>query len=144
MNATSFDPKAAYALVRPPLDKVVWKELMLNNKATPKARFCLWMALRGRLATKDRMIRFDSSIDPTCSLCNQEPEDINHLLFCCAETGSMWRRLLSWYGLSCTAQTWEEVVCFACRNAKGKSPRKRIFKAVFTEFVHALWIERNR
>ncbi|KAL6509176.1 hypothetical protein OROGR_022486 [Orobanche gracilis] len=144
MNASSFDPKAAYDMVRPPLEKVTWKELMLNNRATPKARFCLWMALRGRLATKDRMIRFDSSIDPICSFCSQEPEDLNHLLFCCVETRNMWSSLLSWYGLHCTAGTWEEVVIFACQNAKGKRPRNPIFKTVFTEFVYAVWMERNR
>ncbi|KAL6505387.1 hypothetical protein OROGR_025204 [Orobanche gracilis] len=144
MNASSFDPKAAYDMVRPPLEKVTWKELMLNNRATPKARFCLWMALRGRLATKDRMIRFDSSIDPICSFCSQEPEDLNHLLFCCVEIRNMWSSLLSWYGLHCTAGTWEEVVIFACQNAKGKRPRNRIFKTVFTEFVYAVWMERNR
>ncbi|KAL6507826.1 hypothetical protein OROGR_024021 [Orobanche gracilis] len=75
MNGPSFAQKVASDMIRPPLDKVEWKDL-LNNKATPRAKFSLWMALGGRLVTKDRMMCFDNTIDPLCRYCTQEHNNI--------------------------------------------------------------------
>ena len=35
----------------------------------PKHCFCAWLAIRDRLATRDRLSRWDSSISLSCNLC---------------------------------------------------------------------------
>lgn len=64
-------------------NKVRWKELMLNNRPTPRANFCLWIALWGRLATRVRLAKFVSLNDLECVFCKAVEEDINHVLYRC-------------------------------------------------------------
>ncbi|KAL6554867.1 hypothetical protein OROGR_006125 [Orobanche gracilis] len=40
-----FDKLIAYNIVRYPISKVAWKDFLMNNRATPRAKFCLWLAL---------------------------------------------------------------------------------------------------
>ncbi|KAL6578856.1 Peptide methionine sulfoxide reductase A5 [Orobanche minor] len=41
-----------YRELRPAVDKVRWREFVLNNIATPRAQFIIWLVLRGRIASK--------------------------------------------------------------------------------------------
>jgi len=48
----------------------------------PRYNFILWLAVLGRLKTKDRFCL--ASIDASCVLCCQEDETHSHLFFSCA------------------------------------------------------------
>ena len=65
----------------------VWKSV-----APPKAELLVCFALLGRLNTKDRLIRLNiiNNSDIKCVLCNELPEDVNHLFFSCHSTWQIW------------------------------------------------------
>ncbi|KAL6548557.1 hypothetical protein OROGR_008978 [Orobanche gracilis] len=78
-----------YDIIRPPAEKVQWRELILNNISTPRAKFVLWIALHGRLATKKRLLQFNIDLDPFFVLCGSSEEDLDHLLFECPYSHSI-------------------------------------------------------
>ncbi|KAK4713530.1 hypothetical protein R3W88_019437 [Solanum pinnatisectum] len=43
----------------------------------------------------------------------------------------------------CPMSTWEEVLTWSIKRAKGKSQASKIFKMVFAEYTYAIWIVRN-
>lgn len=49
--------------------KVQRCSLITKSLASPKARFILWLAYNGRLATKDRLVNWGLSLDPLYVLC---------------------------------------------------------------------------
>ena len=84
----SFSIKAAYKSLAPNSNKVVWHKLVWYPQFIPKASFILWLAIRGRLGTQDRL--HISSTNPKCLLCNNQMETHNHLFFNCSVTSSIW------------------------------------------------------
>ena len=69
----------AFNAHRPP---VPWHPLVWFGDSLPRASFILWLAIRGRLGTHDRL--FNLSPDACCLLCGNFQEDHNHLFFGCA------------------------------------------------------------
>lgn len=60
----------------PPWIQAVWQQLHI-----PKCSFLLWMALKNRLYTRDRLLNFGLNVDPRCVLCNVGHEYISNI-FC--------------------------------------------------------------
>ena len=71
-----------YKMLRGVKPKVRWKKVIMGNCARPKSTFITWMALLGRLPTKDRLHRFGIQNDGLCVFCGTN-EDIQHVLFEC-------------------------------------------------------------
>ncbi|KAL6506024.1 hypothetical protein OROHE_022743 [Orobanche hederae] len=139
-----FPMKKAYLLIRPAIQKMDWRDLILNSCATPRAKFILWLALHRRLATKDRLQVFGVNIDETCVFCHQDRETIDHLLFNCSITKSVWSQLLCWLGIPRQTGCWDQEVRVLSRATKGKSAMARVLKVMIAETVYAVWRERNR
>ena len=105
-----FSIRSAWDLIRSHGDRVDWYNLIWFKGGIPKASFCLWLAVRGRLYTKDRMVNSDTSMH--CLLCNGQREDHDHLFFSCSMTNQIlllvqakcgfiipvlnWKNLISW------------------------------------------------
>ncbi|XP_056690147.1 uncharacterized protein [Spinacia oleracea] len=66
-KTSSYSIKAMYQRLLGPYEKVRWRRLIWQNKASPKSLFIAWVAIWGRLPTLDRLIRWkvvDSNIFP--------------------------------------------------------------------------------
>ncbi|XP_060185765.1 uncharacterized protein LOC132615218 [Lycium barbarum] len=125
-------------------ERVIWKALRFANDARPKAQFTLWLQLHGRLLTADRLLSWGMSIDKKCSLCQLQDETRNHLFMECSYVKQVWDGLLKWMCRAAPVQTnWDQHISWIIRQSKGKSRKAHVFKLVYTEFVHAIWIERN-
>lgn len=79
-------------------EKVAWKRLICNNKASPKSVFILWLAIQNRLATKDRLLSWNIPVDGTCCLCQQELETTSHIFFDCSFSKEIWETVLKRIG----------------------------------------------
>lgn len=62
------------------LKRRVWK-----IATVPKIRMFLWRVLSSALAVADRLQSRGLNVQSTCSLCRDEPETINHMLFHCVK-----------------------------------------------------------
>ena len=73
----------------------IWK-----SHAPPKCRFFMWLAAHNRCWTADRLARRGLPHPARCLLCDQEEENIQHLLVGCVFTRQFWFSLLRRFGLS--------------------------------------------
>ncbi|KAL0288083.1 UNVERIFIED_CONTAM: hypothetical protein Scaly_2744800 [Sesamum calycinum] len=71
----------AYEYFRPKLLRQPWKASIWKAFIPPKYSFILWLGLRERLATRDRLAFLHE--DPSCSLCINSKESAKHLFFEC-------------------------------------------------------------
>lgn len=139
LNQAQFNMQTIYFLMRPSIAKVFWRELVMNNVATPKAKFILWLALWGRLATKYRLRLFNFDVDPMCIFCHCLTESLNHLYFDCPIVHRAWEALLRWFGQPIWVGDLHVLIVPLSRLVKGKAPRRRLLKALIKEFVYMAW-----
>ncbi|XP_059295381.1 uncharacterized protein LOC132048701 [Lycium ferocissimum] len=105
----------------------------------------MWLTLHGRLLTSDRLIKWGLDVEPLCILCQQCHEDRSHLFVGCPFANQLWSRLFSWIQRQFSpAQTWGNHLTWVLQCGKGKSHRARIFRMVYAEGIHSIWIERNQ
>lgn len=83
LQAPSIKVTSIWQSFRAPGDVVAWADSVWNSLAIPKCSFTLWLALRNRLLTRDRMIMFGMTTDPKCLLCSQGMESVQHLFSSC-------------------------------------------------------------
>lgn len=76
--------KSAWLAIRTTNSEVVWCPLVWFNKHVLRWSFILWVALLGRLSTKDRLQSWGIAMDSNCVLCHGGVEDHNHLFFYCS------------------------------------------------------------
>lgn len=74
-------------------NKVAWHKGVWLAHATPKYSFCAWMAMHNRLATGDRLIKWNPAHSGTCVLCSTTIESRDHLFFSCAYSSEIWKAL---------------------------------------------------
>ena len=61
----------------------IWLSIVWHKFSIPKCSFTLWLALKGRLLTKDRMRALRMNTDLKCLLCSNAIESQDHLFGSC-------------------------------------------------------------
>ncbi|GAB2284026.1 hypothetical protein Dimus_039637 [Dionaea muscipula] len=89
LRAGRLHTKKLYDLLRPRQPKVSWGTTVWHHFTDPKISFVLWMAVRGRLRTRDNL-RGDipCRLFPLCEDCN---ETATHLFFLCRRPMMIWK-----------------------------------------------------
>ncbi|XP_074297603.1 uncharacterized protein LOC141628345 [Silene latifolia] len=106
----------------------------------PKHSFIGWLAIQGRLLTKDRLVRFGVIQDATCDMCLNHAEDQSHLLYHCWFSSQCWAMLKVWLAVDlpgCGILEW--CSSWRCRSLM----KKRIVCAAVLALVYQLWRVRN-
>ncbi|KAK4412810.1 hypothetical protein Salat_2928200 [Sesamum alatum] len=78
-NIKGLETSKAYDYFRSKLKRQPWKAVIWKAFITPKYLFILWLRLRGRLATRDRLAFLQD--EASCSLCINTHESAKHLFF---------------------------------------------------------------
>lgn len=78
-----FSVKEAWKALRFDSPKVMWYKHVWFSQCIPRHAFVLWMAMRGRLKTSDRISRWFNISSTVCPLCNDVDESHTHLFFSC-------------------------------------------------------------
>ena len=71
----------AYEYLRRRVPRVAWASVVWTSYTPPKYSCVVWLALRTRLQTTDRLLFMD--LDPQCQLCSCSMESTQHLFFSC-------------------------------------------------------------
>lgn len=119
---TTFNTNQIFHLIRErPL--VTWASICWFKCGVPKHQFLAWLFLHNRCPTKDRMIRWGISIDPSCLLCNSGPESRDHLFFECSYSRAAWNILIAGFRLPRSFNRWDETIdgllTYTSNNRKG-------------------------
>lgn len=107
---------------------------MFMNYARLRSIFTLWIALMGRLPTRDRLHKLGMNVEQKCCFCECE-ESINHLFFFCRETYLACRAVLHWLGISRQPMSWNDGVEWVVAKSKKKGHKNQILKIALAETV---------
>ncbi|XP_019224105.1 PREDICTED: uncharacterized protein LOC109205806 [Nicotiana attenuata] len=134
-----FSVKDMHKSMQGEFQKESWRKLVCNNHGLPKWIFILSLAIQDKLATKERLARWGTIEDKTCSLCQRENETVQHLFFDWEMPATLWQTLLHWQGIKRTKNDWQEELKWIERVAKGKSAGAAICRMVLAAAVYHIW-----
>ncbi|XP_021844803.2 uncharacterized protein [Spinacia oleracea] len=132
-----------YLHLRQNATTVSWKRIICNSKASPKATFIVWLALQNRLATKERLLKWNMQIDGGCVSCQTQVETLEHLFYECIFSKRVWSSVLSKIGVDITIQTWQGEIDWEAKKSRGTKPRDKICNMAFVETIYNIWLQRN-
>ena len=118
-----------------PWHRVVWEQWSLF-----KYSFILWLAILGKLRTRDRL-RF-IPLDPACVFCSHGVESHRHLFFACVWTGGLWAKIKSWLRISRRMFTLNSAI--RGLSAQRCNMEYRMRRVSLGTTVYLLWEERNK
>lgn len=120
-----------------------WTRGVWFSMGTPRFAFIVWLAMKNRLATMDRVSQWSRGVDVTCVLCNNEAETREHLFFKCSYSAKLWSSLARGILGNSFSVDWLRIVQKITGNGLEK---RRLFclRYAFHAAIYALWRERNR
>jgi hypothetical protein len=118
-----------------------------NLAPPPKCKTFLWLAIRNRCWTADRLRKCGMPHPVVCPLCDQEQETVQHLLTTCVFTRQFWHGILAPFNLghlipspveASFVEWWGGVI-----NQIHKDKKKGFNSAIILGAWY-LWLHRNR
>lgn len=120
-------------------DKVTWHQLVWSSPMIPRCSFILWLVLKQRLPTKDRLLKWGIISTDSCCFCNSATESLEHLFFSCPFTNEIWRNILLATGIQRAPLSWRREISWFCRRTKGKSKLCRARRLSLAVTVYQIW-----
>ncbi|GKC35543.1 putative RNA-directed DNA polymerase, eukaryota, reverse transcriptase zinc-binding domain protein [Tanacetum coccineum] len=94
--------------IRPRNTMVPWFNVVWFSKAIPRHAFLMWLVIKGKLKTQDKMVGWNTSL--ICPLCESQPDSHTHLFFECSFSDQVWSRMKVLAGLSTASSSISNVV----------------------------------
>ncbi|KAK6784384.1 hypothetical protein RDI58_017839 [Solanum bulbocastanum] len=124
--------------MRGTMEKVVRRSLVWKNIGAPKWIFILYLAVKGRLATKDRLAKWGIIHSQTCPLCQQANEELDHIFFRCTYAAEVWNNILNWQGIRRKSMNWTAEIQWVIKFMKGKSSTTLVYRMAMASTVYRL------
>ena len=102
-----FSTSSAWEKIRTHRAKVIWHHLVWFPGLIPKAAFILWLAIRQRLGTQDRL---RTPIPTGCLFCIVQVESHKHLFFECPASSHIWSMVLAKSAISHNFLPWPDYI----------------------------------
>ncbi|KAL0290257.1 UNVERIFIED_CONTAM: hypothetical protein Scaly_2678100 [Sesamum calycinum] len=131
----------AYEYFRPKLPRQPWKASIWKAFIPPKYSFILWLGLRERMATRDRLAFLHE--DPSCSMCINSKESAKHLFFECSFSSYVWSYIRQWFGITRRMSTLLSAVKWLKKGKTGSSVQNKARHLALACMVYSLWRHRN-
>ncbi|GFZ16285.1 hypothetical protein Acr_25g0006940 [Actinidia rufa] len=137
-----FHSKLAYEFFRPRSAKITWPKFVWHAPIIPRHSFILWLGLKDRLLTKNKLQR--SIDDLSCPLCRAENETLDHLFFHCRIGNQIGANVKSWLGISRAIHTLKAAVKWMIKEARGTGFPAKIKRIALACTVYYIWEARNK
>ncbi|PWA89784.1 RNA-directed DNA polymerase, eukaryota, Reverse transcriptase zinc-binding domain protein [Artemisia annua] len=142
-SITQFSTRIAWEHVSQHHDKVRWWKIVWFSRCNPRMAFILWMAIKRRLQTQDRVMKWNNDPNMKCPPCNMVNDSHSHLFFECEFSKEIWTVLKAKMEINWMSNSWdtliEQYANKPCNNSIG-SVLRRIGSA---SMVYHIWRERN-
>ena len=115
----NFSTQKAWDDLKVELPVVKWYKAVWFSQCNPRWAFTLWMAIKRKLLTKDRMMKWcsDTLLCPLCKITN---DSHNHLFFQCEYSIEVWKCLKKYIKVTNIPEIWDQIVLMmedlACSN----------------------------
>lgn len=88
-----FSARSAYAAKFSGLEVAPMAEFTWKSRAPLQRRFFVWLAIRNRCWTSDRLAQRGLPHQSSCPLCGQHDETITHIMIGCAFAREVWGKV---------------------------------------------------
>jgi hypothetical protein len=122
---------------------VDWGSLVWFPYALPKQAFILWLVMKNRLTTGDRMLCWGYTSDIKCVFCRHFIESRDHLFFSCSFTYRIWKVCMQRCSPLVPPSDWSIIVRDECKNWKAKSMVGIVYRLILSSTVYDIWRARN-
>ncbi|XP_058734201.1 uncharacterized protein LOC131605930 [Vicia villosa] len=143
LSQNRFKMNLMYAAMNDNENLVDWRSIFHKNLARPRANFITWMLCHEKLATKDRLMRFNMITDSVCSICKTTDETVAHLIFECRENKEVWCQVLQWIDKDHRPLPWAEELKWVTKEVNKKGWKACLLRMAFFETVYGIWHRRN-
>ncbi|KAK4415266.1 hypothetical protein Salat_2633900 [Sesamum alatum] len=97
-SSKGLDTSKAYEYFRPKQVRQPWQAMIWQAFIPPKFTFILWLGIRERLSTRDRLTFLHE--ETSCSLCINRSDSAKHLFFDCPFSERVWSEIRRWLGIN--------------------------------------------
>lgn len=137
-----FSSNETWVLLRESSPICSWYKGVWFPQATPKYTFLTWLATRNRLATGDRVSRWNVDANTSCVFCKDELETRDHLFFSCSYCSQVWSSIARGILQNDFTTQWDQILLILSDSTRPKLITFAI-RYSFQATVHSLWRERN-
>ncbi|GJT75704.1 RNA-directed DNA polymerase, eukaryota, reverse transcriptase zinc-binding domain protein [Tanacetum coccineum] len=109
-NARKFSTQTVCKDIRGNGDLVNWKDIVWHPNCIPKHTFIVWLAVKMKLSTQDKMLKWYLNRVFECSLCKKEADSHEHLFFKCEYAQKIWKRVCVIAKLKVKEDKWEDII----------------------------------
>ncbi|XP_058189339.1 uncharacterized protein LOC131306925 [Rhododendron vialii] len=139
----SFSVKSTWEACRKRNTIQPWYSLVWFSQGVLRWSFIEWLAILGRLSTRDRLFSWGVVVSPQCVLCMDDVESHDHLLFACHFSSDIRKQIRTHNGIHKAVLPLSLEVAWAVQSYAGKGFRNTIYKVSLAASVYFLWGERN-
>ncbi|KAJ6856768.1 hypothetical protein NC651_038440 [Populus alba x Populus x berolinensis] len=139
-NSTGSFTANAYEYLWLRSNPVYWRKIVWEPWSMPRYSFILWLAVLGRLQTKDRLHFLQT--DLTCVFCQDEEESHNHLFFSFHWISPLWQMIRNWLHITRRMSSLSSAIRGLSR--VGNNAHGRMRRVSLGILVYIIWEERNK
>lgn len=122
-------------------EKVRWDKQVWNMLNLPKHSFIMWLAVKDRLSTRERILKFQN-IESSCVFCDSQTETKEHLFFSCHWSRKCLGDMKAWLGWTCQKEELNGMLRWIQRKKVSKF-RKQVWIDSLAALIYNIWKMRN-
>ncbi|KAG2307373.1 hypothetical protein Bca52824_027121 [Brassica carinata] len=138
-----FSTKATWNRIRVAAPLVSWSSMIWFREEIPRCSFVTWLAIQGRLPTRDRLLRWGMTVPNTCPLCSSGIESHSHLFFGCSYASGLWSRLCGQHISAPPLSLMDVSEHLDQAPFSSSSGLSSVLKLLLQVLTYCLWRERN-
>ncbi|XP_022019069.1 uncharacterized protein LOC110919099 [Helianthus annuus] len=147
-NTSVFSSSEAWNSVRFKGTEIDWCTIVWFNQCIPRHAFLMWLIMRGKLLTQDKILKWDISRRKTmnmmcCLLCYANHDSHSHLFFECEFSTKVWYIVRQKVGMSTVQPKWEDIINWLRDRSKSKLASDYVAKLLVAACAYVIWQERN-
>ena len=135
-----FSASKTWKQIRSRKATVFWNKVVWFTQAVPRFSFIVWLAVKNRLSTGDRMRAW--GIQQACVLCGEIDETRDHVFFAYPYSFTVWGMVAHRLTGAQTGPDWITTLQFISMNSLQIMDRI-LLKMKFQTSIYHLWKERN-
>ncbi|XP_022042313.1 uncharacterized protein LOC110944979 [Helianthus annuus] len=129
-------------------EEVNWAELVWFSQCIPRHSFHMWLVIKNKLKTQDRMRIWDAGSATNlnlmcCPLCRKGKDSRDHLFFQCAYGEQVWNMVKTMAYMDVVDANWDSIMTWFSQHRSSKSPEVLVGKMVVAASTYFIWQERN-
>lgn len=138
----------AWNSVREQGNEVEWFHMVWSRFSIPRHATHLWLVMRRRLKTHDKMRQWDVGNDVDlnllrCSLCKTQPDSHNNLFFECSYASQVWFRVLQVAEIQFVSSKWDDIMAWLLPISDQDNVLIIVAHLVLAAVSYFVWQERN-